>query len=268
MIRQLSIIAGAAFVLGLACTAGAVALVRSDLAANDWTWTVVDDEDDFHITKGSKLPPEEIVNRSLTLDAKEQLRIDMPQDVIYKQGPVASVIVEGPKSLVDRVRLENGLLYMTPGTTISRKNVIRFKFNGHGMEAHGDLDQFKVTITSPSIKSFEVIGSGDLEIKQYNQPTLDLAILGSGDARASGIAKSVKLSVMGSGTADLESVVNDAADVSLKGSGNVTIAPLVEARVDLQGSGDVDIRSNPKTFSSNVTGSGSIAREGHEAEEG
>lgn len=267
MIRQLSIIAGAAFVLGLACTAGAVSIARHDLAANDWTWTVVDDEDNFHISKGAKLPPEQIVSQTLKLDAKDQLRIDMPQDVIYKQGPVASVIVEGPKSLVDRVRLENGLLYMMPGTS-SHKNVIRFKFTGHSLEAHGDLDQFKVTITSPDIKNFEVVGSGDLEIEQYNQPTLDLSILGSGDARISGIAKSVKVSVMGSGTADLDNLVTDSADVSLKGSGDISLAPLVEAKIDLQGSGDVDIKSNPKAFSSTVTGSGSVTREGQDGEEG
>ena len=265
MIRNLLKLAGASFVLSLGCIAGASMLAQRDLSQNNWGWTLIEQDDGFKIDKGSKQAIEPKASRTLNFAPTEALKIDFPHDVIFKQGPVASLVVEGPKSMIERVSLKDGLLFIEPGTDF--KKVIRFQLTGKGIEARGNMDDLKVTITAPNIHQFTLLGSGDLEIENYDQTSLDLNILGSGDIRAKGRAKTSKITISGSGTVDAKALNVQNASVDIDGSGEAHMAPTEVADIKINGSGDVVLETKPRSLTIKSLGSGSvIGQDGEEME--
>jgi len=65
----------------------------------------------------------------------------------------------------------------------------------------------------------------------------------------------------GSGHVDLGDLKAKEVKVNVSGSGGGAIFATQLARIDISGSGDVELRTEPKTVSSEITGSGEIRRE-------
>jgi len=70
----------------------------------------------------------------------------------------------------------------------------------------------------------------------------------------------INIEIEGSGRADFGEVATRTAKVDIGGHGNVAIAPSEEARVEISGSGDVNLRSNPKRLETGISASGGIHR--------
>jgi len=198
--------------------------------SNHWVHVDVDDSDN-----GPK------ASRDLTWSGGNRLEVDAPADVEYTQGPVAKVTVTGPKSMVDRVVIQDG----------------RIEMQGDGWS----MGSMKVVMTAPDVTDFETNGSQDISIANYKQDQLKIAIHGSGDVTAKGEATHAQLQISGSGDADLGGLTGDEARVQISGSGDATIAPKVTAQVDVSGSGDVTLLTHPANVSSNISGSGSLNQE-------
>lgn len=257
MIRTLFIIAGAALVLCLAALGGALALGGSDLQRHGWAWTIRDEDGEtvrFERIKGDgadDLGPH--VTRTLAWTGGRTLRIESSIDVDYVQGDAANVVISGPKSLADRVRLENGRLFLTEGD----ESVV-FGWSSHGVSARAERDELRVTVTAPNLDRFEVNGSGDLSIAGYDQPALAIDIAGSSEVRASGRTDALDLSISGSGDADLEDLATATAKVDIAGSGDARIAPTGETAVSISGSGDVALTDRPSKLTTDIAGSGDV----------
>lgn len=255
MIRNLTIVAVASFVLAIGCFAGAFALGGPKLLEHgwnfpaDWNIDISDDHDHVHVGPGSGLSDGgDATTRDIAWSGSDALQIDVPAEVIFTQaaaGAGASVKVTGPKALVDRVTLENGRLGLRDGGDITL-------FHAH------DSDQLSIEVVAPGVRTFTVNGSGDLRLKGYDQADLALEINGSGNVEAEGKAKKVDLRVSGSGEADLRSLDTGDAKIALAGSGEAHVAPHGAAEVDVAGSGDVYLTSKPTVLSSNVAGSGEV----------
>jgi hypothetical protein len=262
MIRNLLIIAGASFVLMLGCAAGVAALAGPVILKEGWT-IPFDDNDDMitvhsrHVSfEGAK--PSPTVSRELAWSG-EALTVDLPIDVSYVQGPIAKVEVSGPKAYVDRLRLENGRLSMDDQVRNDHNlHGDSLTIDSHGIRIQSNADQVKIVVTAPSVSRFQVDGSGDLDIQNYNQPSLLLAINGSGGVNAEGETKALTLAASGSGDADLDDLKTLNADVSIAGSGNVDLDASKVVKVAISGSGDVSLQSQPATETSNISGSGSV----------
>lgn len=246
MIRTLLIITGASVVLCAAALGGAVALGGNDLARNGWTWTFRDShdghEETVHFRRGGDGPR---VTRNLAWDGSDTLAVDVSADVTYVQGDEASVVVTGPQDQVEALRLSGGRL-----TFDDDDNVVVFGWRRH--------ERLHVTVTAPSVRRFEVSGSGDLSIRNYDQPSLAVRIEGSGDVNAAGRTEVVDLNISGSGEADLSAVETRDADVRISGSGEASVGPTGEARITIEGSGDVDLTRRPARVSQSISGSGDI----------
>jgi len=246
MIRTLLIITGASVVLCAAALGGAVALGGNDLARNGWTWTFRDShdghEETVHFRRGDSGPR---VTRNLAWDGSDTLAIDVSADVTYVQGDEASVVVTGPQDQVEALRLSGGRL-----TFDDDDNVVVFGWRRH--------ERLHVTVTAPSVRRFEMSGSGDLSIRDYDQPSLAVVIEGSGDVDAAGRTGAVDLNISGSGEADLSGLETRDADVRISGSGEASVGPTGEARIIIEGSGDVDLTRRPATLSQSISGSGDI----------
>lgn len=263
MIRNLTIVAVASFVLFLGCFAGAFALGGGALVKHGWTipadWNVEisDDHDNVRIGPGRvDVEDRETSSRQLAWSGSDALQVDVPAEVIFTQaapGAAASVRATGPKRLVDRLVVENGRLAFRDGDGHGVLIV-----NGHGFHVSGDNARLSVEITAPGVRAFTLNGSGDLHVKGYDQSDLALEINGSGNVDAQGKAKKVDLRVSGSGEADLRSLETGDARIAVAGSGEAHVAPRGVAEIDLAGSGDVYLTSKPAVLTSNVAGSGEV----------
>lgn len=257
MIRTLFIIAGAALVLCIAALGGAVAMGGQDLQRHGWAWTIHDDDGEtvrIERIKGGgtdDLGPH--VTRTLAWTGGRTLRVDSSVDVEYVQGEAATVMVAGPKGLADRVRLENGRLFLAEGD-----ERIVFGWSKDGIDARSERDELRVTVTAPNLDRFEVNGSGDLSIADYDQPSLAIEVSGSAEVRASGRTEALDLDISGSGEANLEDLATGTASVDISGSGDARIAPTGETSVRISGSGDVALTDRPSKLTTDISGSGDV----------
>ncbi|WP_421739431.1 GIN domain-containing protein [Caulobacter sp.] len=260
MIRNLLVIAGASFVLMLGCAAGVVALAGPVIMKEGWT--VPFDDDDVTIRRthvdisGAKPVPQ--VSRKLAWTG-ETLAIDLPVDVTYVQGPIAGIEVNGPKAYVDRLRVENGRLSLA-GEVEDDHNLHgeALTIDRYGLRIQSNAERMKIVVTAPKVSQFQLNGSGDLEIQNYDQPTLTLAINGSGDINAAGRTTGLFLTGSGSGDAELDDLRAMDADIALAGSGNAEVDASNKVKIAISGSGDVSLRSQPTSETSNISGSGSV----------
>jgi hypothetical protein len=176
MIRNLTIVAVASFVLAIGCFTGAFALGGPQLLRHgwnfpaDWNITVGDDHDNVHV--GHRYIDDDngdngdTTTRDIAWSGATALQIDAPAEVIFTQaaaGAGGSVRITGPKALVDRVTLENGRLGLRDGAGDVTVHVRR------------DSDQLSIEIVAPGVRSFTVNGSGDLHLKGYDQPDLAMS---------------------------------------------------------------------------------------------
>ena len=115
-------------------------------------------------------------------------------------------------------------------------------------------------VTTPNVRRFEVSGSSDLSVTNFDQPSLAVAISGSADVTVTGRTDALDLSISGSGDAYLDDLKTTDATVNVAGSGTAQIAPTGKASITISGSGDVDLSTRPAQLVTNVSGSGSISQ--------
>lgn len=249
MIRTLLIITGASLVLCIAALAGAAAIGGNDLARHGWSWTIRDS--DFARTEKTvtfeRADSGPSVTRTLAWDGSDRLDIEVAADVTYVQGDAASVEVRGPRNQVEALSLRGGRLTYDRD---DNSEVVMFGWRNH--------DRLRITVTAPSVRTFNLSSSGDLAIRGYDQPDLMIRITGSGDVDASGRTETVELDIHGSGEADLSALETRDADVEISGSGEAAVGPTGAARITISGSGDVDLTRRPASVIQNVSGSGDV----------
>ncbi|WP_425994454.1 GIN domain-containing protein [Caulobacter sp. DWR1-3-2b1] len=260
MIRNALIIAGASFVLMLGCFAGVAALAGPTIMKEGWTIPFDEDADfdvkvggsSHHVTvKGST--PSPTVSREFAWSGGDFLKLDVPSNVEFIQGPVGKIEVTGPKSMVDRLTIEGGSIHVADNIEGESLTIDR-----HGIRVQSGSDRLRIVVTAPGVRRFELSGSGDLEIQGFNQSSLSVTIDGSGDVSANGRVDTVEVKTNGSGSAYLEDLKTKDANVAILGSGGVEISPSDKVKIDITGSGDVSLESEATSVVSNVTGSGSV----------
>lgn len=257
MIRNFLIIAAAALVLSVVCLAGAFALGGRELAANDWSWTVIGDDGErvrFQRVDGEDLPdPGPQVTRTLNWDGGDALTVAFSGNVRYVQGDKAEVTLTGPQSVVERVRIENGRIDLADGD-----QDVYIRWGGGRVRGWDAVDQLQITVVAPSVTRFSLDGSGDLDIRDYDQPRIDIDLSGSGEIMAEGRTESVEIDINGSGDVELDRLETRDAQVSISGSGDATVAPSGRAVVAISGSGDVTLTRRPQSVDSRISGSGEV----------
>ncbi|PVM85838.1 GIN domain-containing protein [Caulobacter endophyticus] len=260
MIRNLTIIAVASFVLAVACLGTAFAIGGRDIAKGGWTFPanihIEDEGGRVTIRPGGEVTIEDHgpnTSRQIAWTGGETLRIDLPARVLFTQGEKADITVEGPQGLARRVVLTNGRLHFD-GDGEGRG----FRFDHSGVRVFTNSDDLVIRVTAPGVRNFVLNGSGDLDIQSYDQPDLSLTLNGSGEAYASGKAGKVDLKIAGSGEAELTSLAITDANVAIAGSGEAKLGPTGRADVDIAGSGDVTLTARPASLSKSIAGSGDV----------
>ena len=255
MIRNLLIITGVGFILAVVGIGGAAALGGRDLAGPGWTWVVTDDEagdESFRIERGEVSPQ---TTRTIEWTGADTLAIDLPADVTYVQGSEAGISITGPSTVVDRVRFTDGRLTLLNGEDGDRAYI---RWSRTGIQGWSETEALKITVTAPSVTTFDVAGSSELSVRAYDQPALNLTLSGSSDVDVQGRTQTVTLDISGDGDADLEAVAMTDATVTVSGNGDAHLGPTGQATVDLSGNGDVTLTRRPARLEQTISGNGSL----------
>ena len=102
-----------------------------------------------------------------------------------------------------------------------------------------------------------VSGSGKIQIENLEADELSIGISGSGDADLAGTVRRQRIRISGSGGYDGAGLKSGDADVTISGSGSVTLNVSEELNASVSGSGSVRYYGNPK-ITQRVSGSGKI----------
>lgn len=247
MIRVLLMIAVAGFFLSLVTLSTAVAIGGPDAVARgawasgdwwDWDWDV-----DHHLDPPAHDSGPEIT-REIAWTGGDKLELDVAAEVTYTQaeGP-GKLVITGPQRAVEQVE-------------VGGDGRVAYESGGR---RHGRL---QIVITAPAVTRFELNGNDRLIVNGYRQDRMDVRLSGSSEMVAQGEAGVVDVEINGSGEADLSGLKARETSVDISGSGEATIAPTEAADLDISGSGEVTLLTNPPRLTSDISGSGSVKREG------
>lgn len=238
MTRTASLIAATGLVTAAICLPLAAALHRDGSGSSNWPWSELGDwsDDDEDVAGGN------IVSREFPWGDADRLELQVPASVHFTPAPAWHLSIRGPERILDRLSVADGRIGIRNSNMFHRHHV-------------GSLE---VQLAGPALRDVGINGSGSLTLDDLKQDTLSIHIRGSGTARGNGNIDELKIEILGSGSARLEQLATGAASVRIAGSGDADIAPTDNADIDIAGSGEVRLHSQPKHLRSEVHGSGRI----------
>ncbi len=184
-------------------------------------------------------------------------------NVYVKQGNNQSVVVESNEDLQSLIEtdVDGSTLYLSTKRNICPsalnifivvKDINEIAIRGSGNIQTGSqikTDNLKVSIN----------GSGDVKM-DVSAKMLMLKINGSGDVKLKGDAELASFAINGSGDINAFGLKVRAANVAIRGSGDVRINAVEELEVHVSGSGDVEYTGSPEKIIADVRGSGSVRK--------
>ncbi|HMP80981.1 MAG TPA: head GIN domain-containing protein [Pirellulaceae bacterium] len=118
-------------------------------------------------------------------------------------------------------------------------------------------DDLRIDISTEQLKRFALAGSCKATIDALDSKRLELAISGSGNITCQGTAEELAIEIAGSGDVNCFELASRTVQVSIAGSGEVSVHALDRLKVRIAGSGRVRYEGNP-TVEQQIAGSGSI----------
>jgi len=184
--------------------------------------------------------------KTYDLSGFNSIALGVSVDVHIMQGDY-KVAVTGPAKAIEQLEIATNKESLAIGTNKKAKGM---KWKSE------DVDVF---VTMPSIKNLSIGGSGDIIMEDAfeNQGDMNVSIGGSGDVKLQGSAKMVSINVAGNGDVDAENLKSASCEISIAGSGDVTIGPSKELDVSIAGNGDVKYKGEPKIRKS-IVGKGDV----------
>jgi len=211
--------------------------------------------------------PARAETRNFTVTSFDKIRVIGPFSVNLRTGPGPSARAVGSPRALDGLKVDVQGRTLTISAGLSA-------WGGWKGENPGGATLF---LTTPGLVAASLTGAGDLNIDRAKAARFDLSLAGSGDV-AIGAIEADRLSILvnGSGKATIGGKVAQARailqgsgaimgeklaavdlDVTVSGSGDVSLAASRTAKVSASGTGDVLIAGKP-ACSVRATGSGAV----------
>lgn len=187
-------------------------------------------------------------------------------DIVIIQGNTTSIKVEADENLMQYIITENN------------NGALVIKSRDH-YNLRSD-DHIKITVTTNELEELEVAGSGNVKGEgkftgrdhlkisvagtgdvnlNVNTPKIESHIAGTGNITLTGETKDSKIDIAGMGDYNAESLMSEAVEIHIAGSGNTRVYAENKLEVHIAGSGDVYYRGNPN-ISQDIAGSGKISK--------
>jgi hypothetical protein len=175
-----------------------------------------------------------------------KLDLKVPVDVTIRRGKAFSLVLDLHDSeMASKI------------VTEVRGDTLVISTNEHSLRLHG---KNTATLTMPALEGISITGSGDVDAAGFEQGTsLSMVISGSGNINYSGKTSALSVAVSGSGNVRLSGSTGSLS-VSIEGSGDFKGSDFTakSASVTVDGSGDADVRVAGGAVQFAVNGSGDI----------
>ncbi len=118
--------------------------------------------------------------------------------------------------------------------------------------------EYKVRITTTQLESLALHGATSASIHGLSGGKTKLILNGAGEVEASGTVDEVIAQVNGAGSVDLEHLVATDADVSVHGTGNISVQATGRLKAEINGVGNIEYLGKPRDLDTAIHGVGSI----------
>ena len=194
--------------------------------------------------------------------APNELVMFGPDEVQVTQGDKLAITVDGDPAAVDQLRftLKGGTLgILREGKMFSSDSklaVVHVTMPAPREITMGGSGKISAPAFAPGAK-VTVLGSGQIETQSVSGDRLEVTLPGSGSFRAAGKVGKLDLTILGSGSAELGGVTVDSAKINVLGSGGATIASDGDVDATILGSGTVTVKGRARCKVSAI-GSGKL----------
>ncbi len=188
------------------------------------------------------------IERKIDMGPFSSVEVAGSADAQITVGPAQSIVLRGPKSLVDNIEvsLKDGAL-LIKHKRLNWNLGFSSKFNA------------KAIITVPALKKVAVSGSGDINITSIKASDFGINVSGSGDITASGSCTSLRSSISGSGDINSSALKCASVTANIEGSGDIKLFASQDVNLTIEGSGDVRVDGAPKgKCAITINGSGDV----------
>ncbi len=179
-------------------------------------------------------------SRDLDWTDSDEVELAVPADAVYTRGGGDKLHATGDPQLLAHLRIEGGS--------------IELDCRGWGRRGK----ELAITLPGRAFKKFAIAGTGNLALNKLDQPNLKIEIAGMGSVKANGKVDELAIEIAGSGDADFGQVVTRNARVEIAGRSTTDIAPSEDANIEIAGTGDVNLHTNPKRLETDISGAGRI----------
>ena len=245
MYARLGLIAFSGFALSAICLGGAFALGGGHAVEG-----AVFNFGDFGLPLCSAAGQSTATSRTLPWDGNgDRVAVALAANTYYRPGSGDQLVVKGDPRIISHVYVRDGVVGIdcNPG---------RFFLNRR--------QRVEVTLPGRSFRTFELRGSGNMQLANLSQAEAQILVKGSGDVQADGKVDRLTIEIAGSGNVTARGTT-DALDLDINGSGDAKLGSLIAKNADVRvdGSGNAEIAPRGATQVSIVSeGSGDVTAEG------
>jgi hypothetical protein len=183
-------------------------------------------------------------------------------EVINQSADAGKIEIQVDDNLLQYVRTEvqgSTLRIHTNGTSISPRRIFKIKVNAAMINKFDLLGSGNTNVRALNTPDFTALlsGSGDLTLAG-TMTASTLRVSGSGNVTASGSGQRTELVLSGSGDINTRDLTVEQGSARISGSGDITIFASKTLDASISGSGNIRYYGNPSTVNRSVSGSGSI----------
>jgi hypothetical protein len=208
--------------------------------------------------KGSKTIKEE--NRNIEYFDKISLQCAAKIDI--SQGENNSVLIIADDNILPIIetKLSSQTLFISTKENIctDKSKIIITMKDIAGLEISGSGDISAQGLIKSESLAISISGSGDVKIPSADLNNLAVKISGSGDVKIAGTGTNSLLEIYGSGDIDLSKLITTSAAITINGSGDCKVNATENLKAEINGSGDIKYKGNPKNIKRSIIGSGNI----------
>lgn len=192
-----------------------------------------------------------VVTKTLDLSEFTHIILAGNADIKFRQGDSQSIEAYGNEKAIEGndIRVENGTLIVTKKPDADKR-----------------LPSIKLIVTAPALKSIQVSGAGDIEMKDAVKLDNDLSIhiSGAGDIDIKQLScKNFDINISGAGDISAQKIKCKTATVNISGAGDMKAdIKADDISVLISGAGDADLDVKCQNLNVSASGTGEIELEG------
>ena len=237
--------------------AGTLSLLSGSAMAWEWSWPFgASVSGSGHVSKTQR-----------QVSAFKGVSLELPSSVEIVQGETEDLVIEADDNIAPMIEtvVEGGQLRIRLAERFKsvKPTVLKLTLHVRALEqisisGSGDVNARK--LQSPTLE-LRIAGSGDVRLAALQTDSLSVSISGAGDFFAAGRADTARYSIAGSGDIKTSALASKNVKISIAGSGDAAVWASQTLNVSIAGSGDVAYYGDA-TVTRSVAGSGRIRKLG------